>query len=102
MKYSMKIAYRITPARAGKSDFVNVLVSLLPDHPRTRGEKFFGLPGSGKTMGSPPHARGKAVKVVNTEGQWGITPARAGKRLYMATILGYVRDHPRTRGEKST
>ena len=91
---------RITPAHAGKRRLYSLVVHVAWDHPRTRGEKFFGLPGSGKTMGSPPHTRGKAFPVHDISFRRRITPAHAGKRAFFTSHSGIHRDHPRTRGEK--
>ena len=96
----MTVSYRITPARAGKR------ISHLPrgsqrrDHPRTRGEKGGRIKAALFAVGSPPHARGKVPHALVVAAYAGITPARAGKRLYRCRVYFYFRDHPRTRGEK--
>ena len=97
--YDMK-GMRITPARAGKSTRVTIRFAFCRDHPRTRGEKVLAFLVNRLRQGSPPHARGKGLRL-KREGQvMGITPARAGKsqRLQLGGVVH--QDHPRTRGEK--
>ena len=70
---------RITPAHAGKSNYVYYCQNKGRDHPRTRGEK---REGSRKTFplgGSPPHTRGKGFCAISFYGITRITPAHAGK-----------------------
>ena len=95
-------AKRITPACAGKSP--NLLYNRLffQDHPRMRGEKNGASSNPASAGGSPPHARGKDIRVVLEFIAVGITPACAGKRgLYKSSNADY-KDHPRMRGEKLT
>ncbi len=70
----------ITPACAGKSCYARDYYAFLRDHPRMRGEKQRRVAASILTVGSPPHARGKADKGLVPRRQMGITPACAGKR----------------------
>ena len=65
-----------------------------------RGEKPRPYRGKHVPLGSPPHARGKALSASNALRVVRITPACAGKRggEIVATIT--VKDHPRMRGEK--
>ena len=70
---------RITPACAGKT-----LCAICPkrwtgDHPRMRGEDPPACRATSVDNGSPPHARGRPVSVVDATQLWGITPACAGK-----------------------
>ena len=71
---------RITPACAGKSICGEVYAEVDLDHPRMCGEKYhisfipFGL------SGSPPHVRGKGIRLVVLFATLRITPACAGKR----------------------
>ena len=51
--------------------------------------------------GSPPHTRGKAPLLVASAVVCRITPAHAGKRTLTRDIIITLKDHPRTRGEKS-
>ena len=76
-----RVCPRITPAHAGKRALIQQRRVDTGDHPRTRGEKATGYCRSAFERGSPPHTRGKVVRV----------------RLDVSD-LG---DHPRTRGEKT-
>ena len=69
----------ITPACAGKRQYLTSFLANHGDHPRVCGEKpAFSMPW-GTTIGSPPRVRGKvsAGKILLHDG--GITPAYAGK-----------------------
>ncbi len=91
----------ITPACAGKSSARKGKTGCRGDHPRVCGEKV-GLPASpGGWWGSPPRVRGKAVDGFPDDGDTGITPACAGKRLSQRPACGRLRDHPRVCGEKA-
>ena len=71
---------RITPAHAGKSSADKICSGFCTDHPRTCGEKR-GYGGRLQTfLGSPPHMRGKVITDGIITGEYGITPAHAGKR----------------------
>ena len=80
---------RITPAYAGKSAVVELLLITRQDHPRLCGEKPFSQDIFPPVPGSPPPMRGKVT--VNPDGSvtHGITPAYAGKRN---NVLGDVRE----------
>ena len=70
---------RITPACAGKR-VLHVLLRLFRgDHPRMCGEKVLLWAGLARSMGSPPHVRGKACLLCFLPIRTGITPACAGK-----------------------
>ena len=90
----------ITPAHAGKSPWTAPKRQRNGDHPRTRGEKHFLGVSQCHNQGSPPHTRGKGPCLLPHGLSVGITPARAGKSLGIATLSRCPRDHPRTRGEK--
>ena len=73
----------ITPAHAGKSHFLAVYFRLIQDHPRACGEKR-RVPAHGwRRLGSPPRMRGKDREVPGFVAGEGITPAHAGKRIYV-------------------
>ena len=72
---------RITPAHAGKSAFGLLSSAESGDHPRTCGEKNEFQCKDGSEEGSPPHMRGKELRVEGCFADDGITPAHAGKRL---------------------
>ena len=78
---------RITPAYAGKSAVVELLLITRQDHPRLCGEKPFSQDIFPPVPGSPPPMRGKVT--VNPDGSvtHGITPAYAGKSVYTYLIL---------------
>ena len=91
---------RITPAHAGKRYLSGTTWELFGDHPRACGEKFMlpkteQLPG-----GSPPHTRGKAQGYQMTRSCFRITLAHAGKSWIDCSLMSWLKDHPRTRGEK--
>ena len=69
----------ITPAWAGKSDSHHPRPESQQDHPRMGGEKFVPLAASSRSLGSPPHGRGKAGEDHLVTQLPGITPAWAGK-----------------------
>ena len=91
----------ITPACAGKRPKFSSVTSLMPDHPRLRGEKLGSGSCSRLQRGSPPLARGKEVNISSAKVIEGITPACAGKRCLPSSTTKPARDHPRLRGEKS-
>ena len=93
-------AARITPACAGKSDSVNGVAPPFWDHPRICGEKqVLGLIGA-YVAGSPPRVRGKAPQRHRGEKGGRITPACAGKSMYLSKSSDNSEDHPRVCGEK--
>ena len=69
----------ITPAHAGKSVQLNISAIAIRDHPRTCGEKRIAKQPQTKSLGSPPHMRGKAALSLDAVTYPGITPAHAGK-----------------------
>ena len=94
-------SYGITPAHAGKSRRSCRPQGSGRDHPRTCGEKKVMRGSKDKHMGSPPHMRGKVPLILICGTEYGITPAHAGKRVFLAIHLYSIRDHPRTCGEKT-
>ena len=95
------VIFGITPACAGKSHRRSNLHVQQGDHPRMCGEKSL-LPSSpSQRMGSPPHVRGKAVKLAQYFDVTGITPACAGKSPSFRMISNKNGDHPRMCGEKT-
>ena len=92
---------RITPACAGKRDLCASRKISKRDHPRLRGEKT-SIPASRSfRIGSPPLARGKGRFCCFFLALLRITPACAGKRVYILRTCTLLRDHPRLRGEKA-
>ena len=69
-------------------------------NPRVGGEKNITKETPTDAEGSPPHGRGKAVKVRFTCGLQRITPAWAGKSNIDLQYISVTKDHPRVGGEK--
>ena len=91
---------RITPACAGKSFTCGRCSSICQDHPRMCGEKLIPTVLSARTMGSPPHVRGKAYFPAREAWKGWITPACAGKSRCRSRTSPDRWDHPRMCGEK--
>ena len=91
----------ITPACAGKSALALLQSGQLQDHPRMCGEKRPETLLRSTSMGSPPHVRGKALRVSVAASTARITPACAGKRPIFSKKEGARGDHPRMCGEKT-
>ena len=89
----------ITPACAGKTTIVTLILLRQSDHPRMRGEDFSFPFRFLSAAGSPPHARGRRRGGVGVGGFAGITPACAGKTSTWRWYGEAWRDHPRMRGE---
>ena len=64
-----------------------------------RGEDTGGNKEQTDALGSPPHARGRLVKLALTVRHPRITPACAGKTDGLDTLRMQNKDHPRMRGE---
>ena len=91
---------RITPAWAGKSAGLALLLPRAGDHPRMGGEKQVVRLLPAVLLGSPPHGRGKApLAAVRQSAVW-ITPAWAGKSPRAPHTTKGHQDHPRMGGEK--
>ena len=91
---------RITPAYAGKSSAFIRSSPVNQDHPRLCGEK---MPAASCVLhrpGSPPPMRGKAGKLQPFDPSLRITPAYAGKSIFINTLFQLFKDHPRLCGEK--
>ena len=96
-----RLAFRITPAYAGKRQCARPPAGGHQDHPRVCGEKYSVASAQKVLSGSPPRMRGKVHGVVQELACVGITPAYAGKRLHTCGRCGCPRDHPRVCGEKT-
>ena len=90
----------ITPACAGKSVPVRSRVAPAWDHPRVCGEKASIRSESRASQGSPPRVRGKETGSSLCRPRFGITPACAGKSIFVRLIPCISQDHPRVCGEK--
>ena len=71
----------ITPACAGKSASHLISTAAYQDHPRVCGEKITTRAILPAALGSPPRVRGKEQPCSSGDGNEGITPACAGKRV---------------------
>ncbi len=95
------VAHGITPAHAGKSGVVSLLLGRCRDHPRACGEKNVSRAKHTIAAGSPPRMRGKELEPSTvTPSSW-ITPAHAGKSGNPRCACRQARDHPRACGEKN-
>ena len=92
----------ITPAWAGKSGTVCLLMLLRWDHPRVGGEKISPNPSMVISSGSPPRGRGKDPDKEYKTSRFRITPAWAGKSPQAQILRDKFRDHPRVGGEKGS
>ena len=93
---------RITPACAGKTVRQFVADRTFRDHPRMRGEDLWRKLGRTLILGSPPHARGRRSSRQSASDLRGITPACAGKTVWLSAPKVPIVDHPRMRGEDAT
>ena len=91
---------RITPAHAGKSQYLGTAFSHEEDHPRPCGEKTGARWRGGWRAGSPPPMRGKVAIYRASGSPARITPAHAGKSHLKAASYRGQEDHPRPCGEK--
>ena len=98
--FANDIPIRITPAYAGKRLCLQILPTLVKDHPRLCGEKHLLLYLSAQQQGSPPPMRGKVERVYFAPQDLRITPAYAGKSKWFAIECVKPWDHPRLCGEK--
>ena len=94
------ISKGITPAWAGKRPLQSSGDIRGWDHPRIGGEKATAFGSTVTEMGSPPRGQGKEVKSLLYFNRVGITPAWAGKRNILFSMMRTSTDHPRTGGEK--
>ena len=90
---------RITPAGAGKTWVFGFLWRARWDHPRRCGENRCRAIGTPPNRGSPPQVRGKRKSVRCRSAADRITPAGAGKTLYLHRQQNLRKDHPRRCGE---
>ena len=91
----------ITPAYAGKRNFLSQHQCFQQDHPRLCGEKSALTAETIAGAGSPPPMRGKGPPVADVWKRSGITPAYAGKRSPSLFTSSPLTDHPRLCGEKT-
>ena len=92
-------SFRITPAHAGNTSHVPIILEFIQDHPRPCGEHPVPLSSSPVNIGSPPPMRGtrdimKCDEIINR-----ITPAHAGNTYHLNENTVHHQDHPRPCGE---
>ena len=93
--------HRITPACAGSSALVLLVLRHCADHPRVRGEQQVGQGPCDPEPGSPPRARGADLSRHRDLEHFGITPpACAGSSRSAPWPAPRQADHPRVRGEQ--
>ena len=92
--------FRITPACAGNSKWICLILHRARDHPRLRGEQSAQKEKYSAEQGSPPLARGTAPPAPFVCDVVGITPACAGNSYVNCPRLEVNVDHPRLRGEQ--
>ena len=78
---------RITPAHAGKSPVESPAWVNGKDHPRACGEKVARGKEAVFVEGSPPRMRGKESEFAESCDNMRITPAHAGKRAIIDTVM---------------
>jgi hypothetical protein len=89
----------ITPAYAGTTSLLTVILTEAPDHPRLRGDYEVDHQEPSMTFGSPPPTRGLPVRRANEQRGARITPAYAGTTVTSAPSFSRSTDHPRLRGD---
>ena len=99
-RVQLQLAFRITPAHAGKSAKQCNMGRDVEDHPRPCGEKMEKTDKTMLMLGSPPPMRGKDSADFALRRAHGITPAHAGKSRHPRTVSRRTGDHPRPCGEK--
>ncbi|EPD26788.1 hypothetical protein HMPREF9237_00717 [Actinotignum schaalii FB123-CNA-2] len=90
----------ITPARAGKSEQAWWKETKARNYPRSRGEEQSSERKEKMARELPPLARGRDAAQVSICAVFGITPARAGKRISALGSCSISWNYPRSRGEE--
>ena len=99
VRLHLGIAYRITPACAGKTSIIAYTPPPYRDHPRMCGKDCLEEMKPGGSGGSPPHVRERQRRRLGHEQKDGITPACAGKTSSAMQMGALLRDHPRMCGK---
>ncbi len=89
----------ITPARAGKTLNVPLKKTSNGNHPRSCGKDLMGVPGNVAAGESPPLVRERLSAVQSIHPLVGITPARAGKTIFLTLAMLFIMNHPRSCGK---
>ncbi len=90
---------RLIPARAGNTLSMPAMSSMMPAHPRSRGEHVASLVLGISTLGSSPLARGTPPLRLLLFRPRRLIPARAGNTPAHISPSGHQPAHPRSRGE---
>ena len=90
---------RLIPAHAGKTFGVAAVGSVMPAHPRSRGENRYAEIPPYVHDGSSPLTRGKRIRAACPPMARGLIPAHAGKTAVEITERSALAAHPRSRGE---
>ncbi len=88
-----------TPARAGKTISISIMVTTSRKHPRSRGEDFSRQRSVTAPEETPPLARGRRIRREHRVMSRRNTPARAGKTRWSGSAQASRWKHPRSRGE---
>ena len=99
---AVKVVLGITPAHAGKTASPCRSRTRVRDHPRACGENDKVAVKKSCKAGSPPRMRGKRLNLQEGGHTIGITPAHAGKTVFLSPPSASPRDHPRACGENLT
>ena len=93
------LAFRLIPARAGKTSSRCSWTRTAWAHPRACGENMVRVARYADNLGSSPRVRGKRFPARRGHDPGGLIPARAGKTLCAATAPAPRGAHPRACGE---
>ena len=91
---------RIIPTCVGKRLLAVIFMSLFPDHPHVRGEKYIRFEIYDAAAGSSPRAWGKVLRIIYYHLHTRIIPTCVGKSGGCAGRAPGTADHPHVRGEK--
>ena len=89
----------LIPAHAGKTSRGSSRPVCPRAHPRSRGENPCEQCSPRSGTGSSPLTRGKRLRVLDAEGEFGLIPAHAGKTEAPPAVWQVGPAHPRSRGE---
>ena len=92
-------AWRIIPADAGSTRYLNAMADILEDHPRRCGEHSPYFSAALFASGSSPQMRGARLPVKDRDNTLGIIPADAGSTTMFPTFQSWLQDHSRRCGE---
>ena len=95
---SLQVKPWITPACAGITSFVSVLIFLFKDHPRVCGNYLPDSEDRAPLPGSPPRVRELPLILRIAKARTRITPACAGITLLQSHYIPPIQDHPRVCG----